>query len=726
MQSSHPPRPPHPPLPGPAGESDRALVARLSGPHDGRHHAVALLLARHWRATRDYAVVCLTAAGPSAHMVATAAFHQVLGGAAGGALRPRLLVAVRDTVRAWAADEVARIALPELRKTTGGRGLRATKPGPPENRQLAARAFRALPGAAQCLLWHTEVEAEPINIPAGLSGVDTATATTTLEQAREQFRAGCVRAHRELAPTKECRYYNRLLDVPIRRGGALLPDVRRHLTVCAHCRYAAEQLGLFDDALPLLLAETVLGWGARRYLDSRPGRAVREEWPPPPAPSAASPVTGGRHRTGPGHRHRKAVAIGVGLTSLVLLAGVLVVRSRSEDNRAPVPGATWGAPAGGITRPNGTGGRPATSPSAASAGAPVEVARSALRGLASGLCLDVRGDRITAGAGARLAPCSAAASQQWSYQDDGLLRSVADPTLCLAADPRTKSVALAGCVVPAGEVSYDVTVRGEILLRRHHGLALTPGSGGPGAGVEVGERDGSAKQRWVLAAGAGGTARSGAGPEGFGTGTEGFGTGTDGSGPGSDVWPEGFGAGPVGPRPARPRHAAGSARTGGGRPEASKGGAGQAPGREGAVAPREPPPPAPAQPTPDTVFADVSGMLRTVLAGSDRARAPRRHSYGGAIAFGYAVRHPGRVATLTLLWSEPATAAWAAKPGRIPRRVLTELAYSEPDALARITAHRGHNTARLARETTLGRGVPAGRVLTEARIRAVRCPVLGV
>ncbi len=597
VQSSHPPRPPHPPLPGPAGESDRALVARLSGPHDGRHHAVALLLARHWRATRDYAVVCLTAAGPSAHMVATAAFHQVLGGAAGGALRPRLLVAVRDTVRAWAADEVARIALPELRKTTGGRGLRATKPGPPENRQLAARAFRALPGTAQCLLWHTEVEAEPINIPAGLSGVDTATATTTLEQTREQFRAGCVRAHRELAPTEECRYYNRLLDVPIRRGGALLPDVRRHLTVCAHCRYAAEQLGLFDDALPLLLAETVLGWGARRYLDSRPGRAVREEWPPPPAPSAAPPVTGGRHRTGPGHRHRKAVAIGVGLTSLVLLAGVLVVRSRSEDNRAPVPGATWGAPAGGITRPNGTGGRPATSPSAASAGAPVEVARGALRGLASGLCLDVRGDRITAGAGARLAPCSAAASQQWSYQDDGLLRSAADPTLCLAADPRTKSVALAGCVVPAGEVSYDVTVRGEILLRRHHGLALTPGSGRPGAGVEVGERDGSAKQRWVLAAGAGGTARSGAGPEGFGTGT-------DGSGPGSDVWPEGFGAGPVGPRPARPRHAAGSGRTGGGRPEASKGGAGQAPGREGAVAPREPPrrprrspPPTPCSPT---------------------------------------------------------------------------------------------------------------------------------
>ncbi|WP_263981592.1 alpha/beta hydrolase [Streptomyces naphthomycinicus] len=109
------------------------------------------------------------------------------------------------------------------------------------------------------------------------------------------------------------------------------------------------------------------------------------------------------------------------------------------------------------------------------------------------------------------------------------------------------------------------------------------------------------------------------------------------------------------------------------------------------------------------------------------------NSYGGTIAFGYAARHPGRVASLTLIESEPATAAWAAKLGRILRRVVTELAHNEPDAIAWITAHRGHNTARLAkgaarlaRETTLGRDIPASRVLTEAQIRAVRCPVLGV
>ncbi|MFG2124883.1 RICIN domain-containing protein [Streptomyces sp. NPDC048710] len=520
MQSPYPPRPPFPPRPGSLpGESDRDLVALLGGPGDGRHHAVALLLARHWRATRDYAIVCLAAAGPTAQLVAAAAFQQVLGrlasGAAGGALRPQLLVAVRETVRSWAADEGACVVMPELRKTTGGRGLRATMPGTPERRQLAERAFQALPAASQCLLWHTEVEAEPINIPAGLSGVDTVTAATALEQAREQFRAGCVRAHRELAPSRECRFHNRLLDVPIRRGGSLLPDVQAHLAVCRHCRHAAEQLSHFEGGLEVLLAETVLGWGARRYLGSRPGRGALEE--ESPTPHAPAPAPGGRHRTVPDGRRRAvpegrrrtALAVGVGLTSLALLATVLVVKGWSDDNGVPGPGATWGAPVGSSAHPGADSERSsAVSSSAASAGDPVEVAHGRLRSLASGLCLDARGGNAETGAGALLAECSSAGSQQWSYQDDGLLRSAADPTLCLTADPGTRGVVLSGCVVHAGEVSYDITVRGEVLLRRPEGLALAPDSGDSPTRVVVAARDGSKGQRWVLEAGV----RAGVGP----------------------------------------------------------------------------------------------------------------------------------------------------------------------------------------------------------------------
>ncbi|MFH8803236.1 hypothetical protein ACH4F6_27155 [Streptomyces sp. NPDC017936] len=358
MQSPDPPHPPHPPRPGrTSGESDGDLTARLGT--DDHARAVTLLFDRHWRAAHDYATVCLAGSEDSGRLVAAAAFHTVLGrpehGRAGGALRPRLLVAVRDTVRAWAGSEGAVAVLPELGKTVGGRGLRAAPSGTPARRRLAERAFRSLPAASQCLLWHTEVEAEPIAVPAGLLGVDDATAAAGLERAREQFRTGCVRAHRELAPTSECRRHSRLLDVPLCHGAALLPDVRRHFAHCRHCRHAAEQLARFDGALGALLAEAVLGWGARRYLDARPGRAGGGSSAAPDRAAARRPADhDGRHRTAPAGpldlpgRRSKAFLVGVGLTSLALLATVLVVRSRAEGNDfLPAPVTTWGASAGG-------------------------------------------------------------------------------------------------------------------------------------------------------------------------------------------------------------------------------------------------------------------------------------------------------------------------------------------------------------------------------------------
>ncbi|USQ87040.1 RICIN domain-containing protein [Streptomyces phaeoluteigriseus] len=518
MQSPNPPRPPYPPRPGwTPGNCDRDLAARL-GTAGGHRRAVALLLARHWRAAHDYATVCLADTGGAAPLVTAAAFHEVFGrlagGHPGGALRPQLLVAVRDMVREWAGVDGVVAVLPELRKTVGGRGLRAARPVTGERRQLAERAFHNLPAASQCLLWHTEVEAEPLSIPALLLGVDTVTATAGREQAREQFRTGCVRAHRELAPSDECRFYNRLLDVPLRRGGTLLPDVRDHLARCRYCRHAAEQLSHFDGGLDVLLTETVLGWGARRYLDSRPGRAPSAEATAAASPTAARPPGGtGRHRTTsaglpvlPGHRSR-TVLVGVGLTSLALLATVLVTRGWSGDNAVPGSGATWGAPVGG-TGATDTGTGPAAgddpassrpSSAAASATNPVEVARGRLRATASGLCLDTEGGRTEAGTAAVLAACSSAASQQWSYQDDGVLRSAAAPALCLAADPGRGTVALAGCVVHSGNVFFDLTVRGELLLRRGgEGLVVAPGTGRSRADVTVTGRDGTAGQRWAF------------------------------------------------------------------------------------------------------------------------------------------------------------------------------------------------------------------------------------
>ncbi|MFI8893250.1 RICIN domain-containing protein [Streptomyces paradoxus] len=511
MQSPNPPRPPYPPRPGARlAESDRNLLARV-GERAEAPRAVALLLARHWRPVYEYAAICLASSEDSAAMAAAAAFREELARPGGGALRPRLLRAVREMVGEWAADDGISGVLPELRKTVGARGLRAARSGTSERRRLAERAFRGLPGASQCLLWHTEVEAEPLSVPAGLLGVDAATASAALLQAREQFRSGCVRAHRELAPTQECRYYNRLLDVPMRRGGSLLPDVQRHLMACRYCRHAAEQLSHFEGGLQDLLVETVLGWGARRYLASRPGREEGRSALPAGGRHRlrprADPATG---RPGSPRRHTKALAAAVGVTSLVLLATLLSARGWTEESGAAGPQATWGAVSGHSVDPDGGGsaavdpdspaassdGSPsAGAPSAASAGGSVEVARGRLRNLDDGLCLDVRGGRARADARIVLAACSAGGSQQWSYQEDGVLRSGADPTLCLGSDPDGGSVVLAGCLVHAGVVRYDLTVRGELLPRGGGGLAVAPGKG---RDVIVTGRDGSAAQRWTV------------------------------------------------------------------------------------------------------------------------------------------------------------------------------------------------------------------------------------
>ncbi|MGW0904256.1 RICIN domain-containing protein [Streptomyces sp. NPDC002853] len=494
------------------------LAARLRGRSEGESdQPIALLLARHWQATYDYAAICLAAWSSSASMVATATFHQMLEHMAsaepGGALRPYLLVTVRETVRGWTVDERISTLMPELRKPTGGRGMRAATSMTPEKRRLAARSFWALPADAQCLLWHTAVEAEHISIPAGMSGLSTDLAADALAQAREQFRAGIVRGHRELAPTKECPLYNRILDVTIRRGGALLPDAQHHLSECRHCRDVTDQLVHVDNELGTLLAEAVLGWGARRYLESRPGRGgvVKR--------GAGAPAQGGR-RTGGGGRHRpsshnplaggplaqarahsRALRTGAALGSAALLATVLVITLSSGDGDGGEAMPPTGMTGSHDTGPGADSETPPGTPTPTSAGYPDGSDQGRLRNAAADLCLDIRG-KTKSGAETKLAKCSDAASQQWSYDKNGLLSTIARPDLCLDSHRDDGVLVLGACVAPsaahADEVRYDLTVLGELLPRWHERLAVAPASARKGAEVVVKVRDGSQEQRWML------------------------------------------------------------------------------------------------------------------------------------------------------------------------------------------------------------------------------------
>ncbi|MGW5784497.1 ricin-type beta-trefoil lectin domain protein [Streptomyces sp. NPDC003757] len=503
MPTPHPPRPAHPPTGGGPGESDELLAARLrDGPETEAARIAALLMARHWQPAHDYAAICLATSAQVAAMVTAAAWRRVLDRLAQGepatALRPRLLVAVRDTVRQWSADDAISGILPQLLKPAGGRGMRAAKSLTPENRTLAARAFASLPGPARCLLWHTEVEGEPISVPAGLLGMDTDTASATLEQAREKFREGCLHAHRQLAPSQECRFHSRLLDVPIRRGGALLPDVRKHLADCRHCRHAADQLGQFEGELGTLIAESVLGWGARRYLDSRPARATLGTLAKGAArhrgarPGLLARVLVPLRRTPVRPRSGRSLLRQFGAASAGVLAVVLVVSVWSYDGGGADPAASTSAVDGETSatsrpRPPGTAGMPASAD-------PVR-----LRNVAADLCLDVRGEP-RAGAAARLAKCSQAWTQQWTHEEDGLLRSVADPGLCLDSRADAGVVILGTCADQGAErgddVRYDLTRQGELVPRGQKLLALATTTRAPDADVVVKVHDGSDDQRW--------------------------------------------------------------------------------------------------------------------------------------------------------------------------------------------------------------------------------------
>ncbi|MGW0991390.1 ricin-type beta-trefoil lectin domain protein [Streptomyces sp. NPDC002486] len=241
-------------------------------------HPVGELLDRHWEAAFAYARLCTD--GPrSAGMLTTAAFTRLFGetlrqNGPTSAWRPHLLLTVRRIAAEWAGDHRCDMLHPELLAGTGEGERPASRLLPSRHRRLLSGAFQRLPQSARCLLWHVEVEAEPLTSPAGLLGLDEEGARVELGRARDRLREESLQLHRELAPDEECRRYLRLLDVTYRRGGLDIdPDLRAHIEGCGHCSVAADQLDQFNHGLGVALSEAVLGWGGRGYAEARLGEA---------------------------------------------------------------------------------------------------------------------------------------------------------------------------------------------------------------------------------------------------------------------------------------------------------------------------------------------------------------------------------------------------------------------------------------------------------------------
>ncbi|MEV5148709.1 RICIN domain-containing protein [Streptomyces sp. NPDC052727] len=281
-----------------AGLSDEQLSAELkkwTGASPALH-PVGELLDRHWAAAFAYARLCTD--GPrAAGMLTTAAFTRLFGASLRqsgptAAWRPHVLVAVRRIAAEWDTDGRQELLHPALRSGDGTGERASARLLPPPGRRLLSRAFQRVPETSRALLWHTEVEAEPLAVPAALLGLDEVDARVELRRARERLREECLQAHRELAPEDDCQRYLRMLDVTFRRGATDIdPDLRQHLTGCSHCARTADQLACFNGGLSLALAEAVLGWGASGYLESR---AADTDKPTAPAPAAATVAPVGR------------------------------------------------------------------------------------------------------------------------------------------------------------------------------------------------------------------------------------------------------------------------------------------------------------------------------------------------------------------------------------------------------------------------------------------------
>nr|WSY49590.1 ricin-type beta-trefoil lectin domain protein [Streptomyces sp. NBC_00886] len=466
---------------------------------------VGELLDRHWEAAFAYARLCTD--GPHhAGMLTTAAFTRLFGeslrqSGPTAAWRPQVLVTVRRIAGEWDTDRRQEMLHPDLRSAAGDGDRVAARLLPVPERRLLSRAFQRLPQSARTLLWHMEVETEPTAIAAGLVGLDEEGARIELGRAVGRLREECLLVHRELAHDDQCQLYIRLLDVTFRRGGAEVdPDLAMHLTVCKHCRHTADQLNQFNAGLGVALAEAVLGWGARAYLEVRAGsRALPAEVSSASTELAvrSGPRRGelrSAHKAARRVRRRNLAVAVLTVSGLVVLPLVLWSVGGSGDAKTTTE-------SGRATGASGTG-KESADPSWAGTNDTTQGTLSGrLHNVESGLCIGVAGNKPLKGTEAELQTCSSAAGQQWTYETDGQLRSTSDPGLCLDSH-LAFAVQLAPCTgassSTAKNIRYDFTLQGILVPRWNQDLALTPAStDGGGALVLKTRADGSA-QRWVF------------------------------------------------------------------------------------------------------------------------------------------------------------------------------------------------------------------------------------
>ncbi|MEU1409804.1 ricin-type beta-trefoil lectin domain protein [Streptomyces sp. NPDC005728] len=466
----------------PSSMSDGELTAMLwQGPRRDSFLAVAELFSRHWSSVYRYAGLC-TRRPAAAIELAKEAFHLVQretrdAEARPFAWRPRLLATVLACAAAWSRGEHRTDLNSEILAWLDepGNAEEAEAGGPPT---LARCAFAELPEQSQCLLWHSVAEADPPAAVSRLTGQSEQATMRHLERARKLFREECVQAHLTRTINRECLAYGSLLDAATRTETADPgpQDLDRHLTDCAHCRTAAEELQQHSGRLPLVLSNGLLAWGAKPYLDTRKTDDT-------PVTDPSRPV----HRTGT-RPASIAVAAGVAAVALLAIAATVSDLAAPADNSASPLQADQTS---SYTQLNTTTASPQPG---------TQLARTQLRNAKTGQCLDVRDGRLAAKTDVISARCTSTASQQWVFGNDSLMHTAADPNLCLDTTGDGSAV-LHTCNQPPGHDTMGLRLswnkKGEISTLTPPDLALTPVPANGPDDIVLKIRDGSTAQIWL-------------------------------------------------------------------------------------------------------------------------------------------------------------------------------------------------------------------------------------
>ncbi|WUC51726.1 RICIN domain-containing protein [Streptomyces sp. NBC_00554] len=501
--------------------SDAQLTELLRADTPTAYPALRELRLRHRPAVLSYARLCTVGESAARQLTAQAFALAARDTARGidppGPWRHQLLLLAGRVAASWAAPLDHRASrldpglLALLRRTSSPDG-----PVPP-----MLDAFQSLPSRVQGLIWYGVVDEVPDVRTTALLGAVPQDVAYGKQPAFQALRQACLKTRLARSGNPRCQDFRRLIEEAAHpENPRYSADLNAHMTHCAHCATAYEELGALRDTPRTALAEGLLPWGGAAYVMGHGGETVparspaSSSWPPSRrfvlasaalgvavAPLLLFLLTSGGSEPG---QAASAVSTPAAPPPVTVTATVSVTPSPSvspSPSLSPSPSRTTKSPS---PRPTST---PSKTPKPSPTPHPPNGTYAQVVNAGSGLCLDIRDGVMDLGTDVVTARCTSSRTQMWRVDTGrGVLQSYADDRFCLDSRGSTdRGVGIWECSAaddyePNGKnLHFTVDSRGTIRpdIARDH--VVTP----YGDRLALARDQGRDDQRWL----AGSTAR---------------------------------------------------------------------------------------------------------------------------------------------------------------------------------------------------------------------------